>query len=87
MPISGARPDNNMIENMLVHTNPWHVRDEVTTSDYITMIILGVLLPLGAVYMQTWVDQWARGTPVKRGDPRYFVVSEGEDAAEQKKEQ
>eukprot|EP01043_Picozoa_sp_COSAG02_P119615 COSAG02_NODE_56293_length_286_cov_0.823529_1_plen_40_part_01 len=40
-----------MIENMLKQTNPWHVDDEVTNSDYVTMLILGVLLPLAAVYM------------------------------------
>ena len=86
MPISGQRTDVNMIENLLTNTNPWHVRDEVTTSDYITMVILGVVLPLGAIYMQNWVDKWSRGTPVKRGDPRYFISPES-DTVEQKKDQ
>jgi hypothetical protein len=85
MPISGQRTDMNMIENLLTNTNPWHVRDEVTTSDYITMVILGVVLPLGAIYMQNWVDKWARGTPIKRGDPRYFINPE-DDTDEQKKD-
>lgn len=84
MPIGSHRADTNMIENMLKHTNPWHVDDEVTNSDYITMLILGVLLPLAAVYMQNLVDKWARGTPVKRGDPRYFVVEEDEPVEEKK---
>ena len=30
MPISGQRTDLSMIENMLVHTNPFHVPDEVS---------------------------------------------------------
>ena len=179
MPISGQQPSETMIENMLSHANPFHVRDEVsspaavaprerdgitrrisaassvqqrpmplppcccwhcgsaptraqrarsdpslparaivcrqvTTSDYITLIALGLVLPMAAVWMQNvscccalstpdhasvsreapdsdartplitsllplppqLVDTWAKGTPIKRGDPRYFHVPE-----------
>lgn len=35
-----------------------------------------------------WVDRWAMGTPVTRGDPRYFVTPDDEgDSNEQKKTQ
>ena len=87
---------------------------QVTTSDYITLIALGLVLPMAAVWMQNvscccalstpdhasvsreapdsdartplitsllplppqLVDTWAKGTPIKRGDPRYFHVPE-----------
>jgi hypothetical protein len=36
------------------------------------------------VLLSQWVDKLARGKPIKRGDPRYFMVPDGE---EEKKDQ
>ena len=51
---------------------------QVTTSDYITMVILGVVLPLGAVYLQNVRRRHARRpTQSARGslvDPRTALV-------------
>ena len=66
--------------------NACNSRHVLTAVGAMLAVLEGVIPSIHGYVLNVWVDKWARGTPVKRGDPRYFVVSEGEDAAEQKKE-
>eukprot|EP01047_Picozoa_sp_COSAG01_P049480 COSAG01_NODE_4909_length_4634_cov_25.764498_3_plen_86_part_00 len=69
-----AKPSPFAVENFLRLSNPYHTTDEVTTSDYVTLLVLGLGVPLFVLWLQRFVDAAARGRPIAADDPRYFTA-------------